>query len=121
MVPTAACSCVFVMQMAAMCHGGDAKDGEGGTTTCRDYRGGDRFRQVIHLLYGTLIPIYRTRRETGFCRRDPNGDSKGRSTIRIRRTIDLPEQLIRFARRRTGRLRAQLQLNDRRYRRYATG
>lgn len=49
MAPTAACSYVFAMQMAVMCHGAEAKDGERGTTTCRDYRRSDWFRQVIRL------------------------------------------------------------------------
>lgn len=56
MAPTAACSCVFVMQMAAMCHGADAKGGKGVTTICRDYLESDWFRQVIYLPYRNFDP-----------------------------------------------------------------
>ena len=41
----------------------------GRSRTGRDYLGDKWFRQVIHLAYEIFIPIYRTRRECGLCRR----------------------------------------------------
>ena len=55
MAPTAVCSCVFVMQMAVMCHGADAKDEERGTTTCRDYRRSDVQAGDSPILSGILM------------------------------------------------------------------
>ena len=41
----------------------------GRSRTGRDYLGDKWFRRVIHLPYEIFIPIYRTRRECGLCRR----------------------------------------------------